>query len=219
MCDTFVMLPEITADSSVIFGKNSDREPNEAQALEYHPAEQFPENTRLKCTYREIPQIRQTQAVLISRPFWMWGAEIGANEKGVTIGNEAVFTKMPLERGAGVLSGMDLLRLALERGDSAQNALNTIVELLSDYGQGGICGYTDKKLAYHNSYIIADPREAWILETAGPIWAAKRVVDSASISNGLTIGTEYDMAHPGVISTARQRGWNKKGEEFDFAKA
>jgi dipeptidase len=36
MCDTFVALPAVTPDGSVIFGKNSDREPNEAQALEYH---------------------------------------------------------------------------------------------------------------------------------------------------------------------------------------
>ncbi len=36
MCDTFIAMPSTTADGSVLFGKNSDREPNEAQALEYH---------------------------------------------------------------------------------------------------------------------------------------------------------------------------------------
>ena len=85
MCDTFVMMPEMTADGSVIFGKNSDREPNEAQALEYYPPAQYPPGQKLKCTYLEIPQVRETFATLVSRPFWMWGAEIGANEKGVTI--------------------------------------------------------------------------------------------------------------------------------------
>ncbi len=34
MCDTFVALPPATADGSILFGKNSDREPNEAQSLE-----------------------------------------------------------------------------------------------------------------------------------------------------------------------------------------
>ena len=87
MCDTFIILSQATKDGSVIFGKNSDREPNEAQALEYHPARTFSHPGKVKCTYRDVPQVKKTLAILISRPFWMWGAEMGANEKGVAIGN------------------------------------------------------------------------------------------------------------------------------------
>ena len=35
MCDTFLALQPVTEDGAVLFGKNSDREPNEAQILEY----------------------------------------------------------------------------------------------------------------------------------------------------------------------------------------
>ena len=217
MCDTFLVLHPVTEDGAVIFGKNSDREPNEAQVLEYRPAQFFSAPQTVQCTYRAIPQVKETYAVLLCRPFWMWGAEMGANEKGVVIGNEAVFTRMPLDKSAG-LTGMDLLRLALERSATAPQALEIIAGLLSDHGQGGICGYEDKRLAYHNSFIIADPREGWVLETAGPLWAAIKVRDFYSISNALTIGEEFDESHAGLIDTARQKGWLKTGETFHFAR-
>ena len=217
MCDTFVATSSATADGSVIFGKNSDREPNEAQALEYNPPDSFPEGAKVRCTYIEIPQVRETYGVLLSRPFWMWGAEIGVNEQGVAIGNEAVWTKMPLSRKGGI-TGMDLLRLALERSPTAERALEVITDLLTEHGQGGICGYEDKKLTYHNSFLIADPKKAWVLETAGPLWAAKRITGSYAISNGLTIGEQFDLSHPDLIETAQRNRWLKKGKTFNFAK-
>jgi dipeptidase len=80
----------------------------------------------VRCTYIEIPQVAETFAVLLAKPFWIWGAEMGANEKGVTIGNEAVFTKVPMEKQPGLI-GMDFLRLALERAATARFALEVIV--------------------------------------------------------------------------------------------
>ena len=217
MCDTFVALSPITADGSVIFGKNSDREPNEAQALEYYPARRYASADKVRCTYLTVPQVKETYAILIGRPFWMWGAEMGANEKGVVIGNEAVWTRMPLTKSSG-LTGMDLLRLALERSATATRALETLVDLLAEFGQGGICGYEDKRMAYHNSFIIADPSEAWVLETAGDLWAAVKIKDYYAISNGLSIGEVFDESHPRLIDNARQKGWLKKGATFHFAR-
>jgi len=217
MCDTFIAMPSATGDNAVLFGKNSDREPNEAQALEFYPAAAHGPGEVVQCTYKKVPQVQETLATLISRPFWMWGAEMGANEKGVVIGNEAVFTKMPREREGG-LTGMDILRLALERADSADRALEVMVQLLADHGQGGVCGYKNRKLLYHNSYIIADPEKAWVLETAGPLWAALKVHDRYSISNGLTIGGTFDEGHPDLVAVARKKGWLKKGVTFHFAR-
>ena len=104
-----------------------------------------------------------------SRPYWLWGFEMGVNEWGVTIGNEAVLSREPYEE-AGLI-GMDLVRLGLERGRTADLAVRIIGNLVERYGQGGSCEASGFR-TYHNSFIVADPTSAWIVETMGHRWVA-----------------------------------------------
>lgn len=194
MCDTLGVL----LDSGALFGKNSDRSPNEAQVTEYYPARVY-DGGDVACTYRRIPQARETLGVLLSRPAWMWGAEIGVNEAGVVIGNEAVFTKGTY--GPPSLTGMDLLRLALERAESAQRAVNVIIELLETYGQGGNCGY-DHPFFYDNSFLVIDRTRLFVLETSQKKWAVKSY-RRASISNRLSIGSDAERYGGGVCDFAK----------------
>jgi dipeptidase len=217
MCDTFIALPSATQNNSLIFGKNSDREPNEAQAIVRFPRLKHIEKT-VRCTYIDVPQVEETFEVILSKPFWMWGAEMGVNEYGVTIGNEAVFTKVKFQKSIQGLTGMDLLRLALERSKNANEALICVTDLLKIYGQDACGGYQNRNFFYHNSFIIADKEEAWILETAGNKWVAKNIKHFGSISNGLTIGEDYDLISENAIDFAKEKGWYKTGN-FNFMKA
>lgn len=189
MCDTLVSL----ADDGVLFAKNSDRDPNEAQILRWHAAADHQPGTEVACTWISIPQVAHTHAMVLSQPWWMWGAEMGANEHGVVIGNEAVFTTAP--KGETALLGMDLLRLALERATTATDAVSTMVELLERHGQGGACSHDHPGFTYHNSFLVADPDGAIVLETADRHSATETVRGPGrSISNGLTIDA-FAAAH------------------------
>ena len=182
MCDTLVT---VTADG-LLFAKNSDRDPNEAQVLDWLPAADHPAGSSVACTWITVPQVARTHAVLLSRPWWMWGAEMGANEHGVVIGNEAVFTRAGAGRPA--LLGMDLLRLALERATTADEAAGVLVDLLERHGQGGPCSHERPDFTYDNSFLVADPAGAVVVETAGREWDTEAVRGPGrAISNGLSI--------------------------------
>ena len=130
---------------------------------------------------------------------------MGANDRGLVIGNEAVFTPhalQPENRADRHGSGSGWPWNARTTAPAPWRSWSVF---LSDHGQGGVCGYQSKGLTYHNSFLLADPREAWVLETAGHLWAALRVKNHQAISNRLTIGEEVDEAHPDVIDFARKK--------------
>ncbi|HHT90400.1 MAG: C69 family dipeptidase [Bacillota bacterium] len=215
MCDTMVALGNSTKDGHVIFAKNSDRQPNEPLLMLDIPRQQHAPGSQVHCTYISVDQVRETYRVLLFKPSWMWGAEMGANEFGLNIGNEAVFTKV--RQGPNSLLGMDLVRLALERCKTSTEALHLMTDLLAKHGQGGNCGY-EKRFVYHNSFLIADRNSAWVLETAGPYWAAQKVHDVRAISNRLSIGRDFDLAHPELVDYAVSKKWCRNANDFDFAR-
>ena len=91
-------------------------------------------------------------------PWWVWGFEHGVNEHGVAIGNQTVFSNEPIEQTPGLI-GMDLVRLALERGRDAREALEVIATLIETHGQGGAAFAPDAP-GYHNSFLLADPQQS-----------------------------------------------------------
>lgn len=218
MCDTLVAVGKASTDGSTILGKNSNRHPNETQPLRYFPRQRHKPGAVVRSTWGvEIPQVKETYEFVLSQPYWMWGGEMGANEWGVAIGNEAVYSRELLE-DKGLL-GMDLIRLGLERTRTARECLDTILELLTRYGQGGQA-FAHVPFGYHNSFIIADPHEAWVLETAGRHYVALRIAENVyAISNGYTIRNKWDLASPNLVEHAVEQGWSTSDKEFDFTAA
>jgi secernin len=208
VCDTVAVVPE---QGPVWFAKNSDREPGEAQFIECDDGD------ATQTASPGWPVERPSERVLLSRPGWMWGAEMGVNEHGVAIGNEAVFTRFRVpKRGR---SGMDFLRTALGVCKTADEALDLLIDFTERFPQGGRMGHRNQSFRYNSSFIVADPSKAWVFETAGQLWAAKRIRGVATISNALTIEDDFDRLHTGAYEIARKRGWVKSASSFSFAAA
>jgi len=200
MCDTLCL----RTDAGMVFAKNSDRPPREVQVLLTHGPRRA--GSTLDTQYLRIAD-RDAHAFVGSHPDWLWGAEHGVNEHGVAIGNEKIWTVDDPHAQATGLLGMDLVRLGLERGRNADEALDAVIEALEASGQGG-SGEPGTDEPYFSSFLIVDARGGWIVETSARSWAARPVGDGSSISNRVSLGTDWTRASadvaPGTDFDARR---------------
>lgn len=216
MCDT--MTAFLSADHS-FFVKNSDRDPAEFQFvyISTDPLKEFREepfqyqkeeyiNNSFQTLKRLIAKYDCPHKAILSKPDWIWGAEMGVNEFGLAIGNEAVFSRGKVPEDG--LLGMDILRLALHNCKNASEALEFIIEIIENYPQGGNGSFSGK-LYYHNSFLIKDFKMAFILETAADKWAVKNVGKFAAISNAYSIGDDYHSSSTGLDYNLKEKHENK----------
>jgi hypothetical protein len=199
VCDTLCAIGE----HRTLFAKNSDRPRNEVQVVEAHPRRS--PGATLHATHLSLDDCG-AHALLGSRPEWMWGFEHGVNEHGVAIGNERIFTVDDPNDAPPALTGMDLVRLGLERGNSAEHALDVMTALLEVHGQGGSCA-ADEDDPYWSSFLVADASDAWVLETSGRTWVARAVDDSAAISNRVVLRDDWTRSSRDVSPGADFDTW------------
>ena len=207
MCDTLA----VVGVDGLLFAKNSDRPPDEPQVVEHFAAR--PAGGTVRTQYLELPD-PGAAAFVGSRPTWLWGVEHGVNEHGVAIGNEKLYTTGRPKARAAALLGMDLVRLGLERGRSAEHAVEVMTGLIEAHGQGG-SGERDSFSPYDSSFLVADATGGWIVETCDRTWAARPFRSGASVSNRISLGTDWTRAsadvapgtdfqayrHPGIPTT------------------
>jgi hypothetical protein len=196
VCDCLVALPSATGGPFTLFAKNSDRPPAERQEVGWSPARR--DDGPLRVTHIDVdPYPTTTLGCLLSRPAWCWGAEHGVNEAGVAIGNATVYTTLDPRQAPAALVGMDLVRLALERSTSAEEAVDVITSLLERYGQGGSgqdVSLVGAARPYWSSFLVADGASAWVVDTSGRKWAADAVDRVRAISNRTSIPA-FDALH------------------------
>ena len=214
-CDTLVALPNSTKDGQVLFAKNSDRPQEECQPMVQVEHLSHSDGSKVQCQYLEVPQVRTTYRHVGSRPFWCWGYEHGFNEHQVAIGNEGLWSRLP-EFQEPKLLGMEILRLALERSSTASEAVEVMTALIAKYGQG--CFKNDDGIfTCDNGYIVADPIEAYVIETAGHEWVVKEVDSALGISNIHSIQADWCELSPTAEDNALKEGWWNPGSgKLDF---
>jgi len=216
VCDSVALVPARSASGVTLFAKNSDRKEGECQPFVQHAAAYHARGSHVGCTHISIPQVAETYGVMGHSPWWVWGFEHGVNEHGVAIGNQTVFSREDVEASAGLI-GMDLVRLGLERGRNAREAVEVIATLLEAHGQGG-AALAPAAAGYHNSFHLADPEEVWLMETSGRHWAARRAQASA-MSNHMALRTDWEIGSRDLESVARAQGWWRDESRVDVAGA
>src|SRR3954452_24929310 len=181
MCDCLVALAPATANGSTLFAKNSDRPPTEDQFVERFASRR--DDGVTGTPYIEVEAHRgPTIPFLGSRPRWMYGVEHGVNAAGVAAGNATIYTTLDPRGAPDGLTGMDLVRLALERASTAPEAVAVITALLTAHGQGGT-GHDGVDRPYWSSFLVADPLHAFVVETSGSDFAVEPVLRTRATSN------------------------------------
>ncbi len=147
------------------------------------------------------------------------------NEFQVTIGETTWGGRPELQDPNGLIDYGSLIYVTLQRSRSAKEAIKIMTDLVKEYGY-----YSSGE-----SFSIADPDEAWILEmigkgpdNKGAVWVAVRIPDDciAAHANQSRIhqfnmnDKDNCLYSPDVISFAREKGYfDGLNKDFSFADA
>ncbi len=160
----------------------------------------------------KIHQVAHTYAII--------GFQI--NEHQLAVGETTFLGRENLWDKSSPLKYWELMKLALLRASTAREAINVITSLVDTYGYG----------SEGESFSIADPNEAWLLEMigtggdGGAVWVAMKVPNGMMVAhaNHARIGSfplddpENCMYSKNVISFAIKKGYfnPKSGKPFEF---
>ncbi len=219
-CTNLIVGKKASADGSVIVSYNADS--FGMYGFLYHsPAATHQQGEMLKVyewdTGKYLGDIAQVEHTYLVNG--------NMNEFQVTIGETTFGGREALVDTTAVVDYGSLIYIALQRSRSAKEAIKVMTDLVKEYG------YRSEG----ETFTVADPNEAWILEMVGKgpgvrgaLWVAVRVPDDciAAHANQSRIhqfnmdDKENCLYSPDVVSYAREKGYfTGMNKDFSFADA
>src|SRR5208283_2387196 len=85
------------------------------------------------------------------------------------------------------------------------------------HGQGAFAGCPDE-YCHDGAFLIADLREAFLIEASGRAWVCQEVRELRVASDVCTIRQDWDAISPGLAGQTIACGWwPEDGSKLDFA--
>ena len=215
-CTTVIITKGASADGSCMVSYAADSHWLFGE-LYFHPAANWKNGSMLDITewdsYRPLGQIRQ-----VPHTFQTMG---NMNEHQLIIGETTWGGREEQMDTTGIMDYGSLIYITLQRARTAREAIETIVSLANEYG------YPSEG----ETFSIADPNEAWVMDLVGKgsdnkgiVWVARRIPDGyicahanqARITRFPLDDPENTLYAPDVISFAREKGWFE-GEDSEFS--
>ena len=224
-CYAVIVGREASHDGSVLVGHNEQNGGRRILNFRRIPERHFPEGDEVPLRRGgKLDQVPHTWAFLWSENPGLEFSDAYLNQWGVGIvsdrcstredGHQTLVARGEIRQG-GI--GYMLRRLVAERARTAREGVELAGKLVERFG------YVDTG----RSYVIADPREAWLFSAVrGRRWVAQRVPDQCVVilPNVHIIGevdltdTDNFLASPDLIDYATKRGWFDPhgGRPFSF---
>ncbi len=221
-CTTIVVGKMLTAGKSIIFAHNEDMGSESVGRLWHVPGTSYPSISSLFVPYETIVRPKATLSYWASgNPQSAQGLGtskeqlpydsvlVGLNERSVMMSCNWAYSKEANSEKKGIRR-YAIRQLILERALTAKGGVELIGRLIEEYGQADWGGLV---------YVLADPDEAWVVETTTNHWVAKRIGDDEIwvTANRFRIGADYTLSSKGLIKDAKKNGWSDG--PFNFALA
>ncbi len=214
-CDMVVVPGWDAVDGHTLFGHNAGRPVGEVQVVRHEAGRCHVPGEKLKLSGCELLQAAHTYTVLGSQPAGLWGYNHGVNEHGVAAGASLIHSKLGCDHPG--LSGQEVVRLVLERSHSASQGVNLITDLVCRHGLGNLSQHASEG-SCGNAIVVADQREAFVIEGAGTYWACREVKNARGVSDLCTIRQDWSRLAPGLAQHVIEKGWwPDDGSKIDFA--